>query len=91
MSDEKTKSNPNEDNVQDKLDNTKPVVAQDKLQASKKKASPILWITRIVLVLVLFIFTWYIFSDRNTPYTDQARITELILPITPRVSDICLK
>jgi len=52
----------------------------------KKKSASILWITRIVLIITLVIFIWYVFSDRNTPYTDQARITELIIPITPRVS-----
>ncbi len=86
MSDEKAKSNPKENNVEDTPENNKPEAAPKKPEVPKKKSSPILWITRVVLVLVLFIFTWYVFSDRNTPYTDQARITELIMPITPRVS-----
>ncbi|RLB66475.1 MAG: hypothetical protein DRH04_09290, partial [Deltaproteobacteria bacterium] len=81
MSDKKIKSNPDEKKV-----NESPEKVIEKPKSIKKKSSPILWITRIVLIIVLFIFVWYIFSDRNTPYTDQARITELVLPITPRVS-----
>ncbi len=54
----------------------------------KKRAgiNPVIWTTRVVLFLAFLIFIWYIFSDRNTPYTTQARVTELILPVSPRVS-----
>lgn len=51
-----------------------------------EKKSPIKFLTSIVFGLSFLIFIWYIFSDRITPYTDQARITELVIPITPRVS-----
>ena len=44
------------------------------------------WVTRVVLFISLLIFLWYVQSDRRTPYTTQVRITELIIPITPRVS-----
>ncbi|WP_289053104.1 HlyD family secretion protein [Carboxylicivirga marina] len=46
----------------------------------------VIWATRIVFLLAILIFIWYLVADRRTPYTDQARITELIIPITPRVS-----
>ena len=83
MADNQTKSVTAENNIEaTSTEQKKPETVKE----PKKKASPILWITRIILVLALFIFTWYIFSDRNTPYTDQARITELVIPITPRVS-----
>lgn len=49
-------------------------------------AKPVVWATRIVFLIALLIFIWYIFSDRRTPYTTQARITELVIPVTPRVS-----
>jgi len=49
-------------------------------------SNSVVWITRIVLLLAAAFFVWYIFSDRNTPYTDQGRVTEIILPVTPRVS-----
>ena len=50
------------------------------------KKSPIKLITRIVLLITVFFFIWYVLSERHTPYTDQARIKGLITPVTPRVS-----
>ena len=50
------------------------------------KKSPIKLITIIVFLISLLFFTWYILSERHTPYTDQARIKGLITPIVPRVS-----
>jgi len=52
----------------------------------KKKANPVVWTTRIVLVLAAIVFVWYMYSDRFTPYTDQARVTEITIPVVPRVS-----
>jgi multidrug resistance efflux pump len=52
----------------------------------KKKQPTMVWVTRVVLLISLLIFIWYVQSDRLTPYTTQVRITELIIPITPRVS-----
>ena len=51
-----------------------------------KKADRVRRITRIVLTVCLLIFIWYLFADRFTPYTDQARIKTLVVPIVPRVS-----
>ncbi len=82
MADKESKTKPEKNEVE----TTPEIEHTEEVKKPKKKASPILWITRIILVLVILIFTWYIFSDRNTPYTDQARITELVIPITPRVS-----
>jgi multidrug resistance efflux pump len=48
--------------------------------------NPVIWTTRVILFLAFLIFIWYIYSDRRTPYTSQARITELVIPVTPRVS-----
>jgi len=62
--------------------------AKEKVPEEKKKktGNPILRTSQIVLILAAVIFVWYIFSDRQTPYTTQARINEIIIPITPRVS-----
>ena len=49
-------------------------------------ANPVVWATRMVFLIAFFIFIWYIFSDRHTPYTSQARVSELTIPITPRVT-----
>ena len=52
----------------------------------KEQKSPIKLITRIVLIISLLFFVWYILSERHTPYTDQARIKGLVTPVTSRVS-----
>lgn len=51
-----------------------------------EKKSPIRLITLIVLLLCVFFFVWYISSDRHTPYSDQARLNALVVPIVPQVS-----
>lgn len=56
---------------------------QDK---ESNKADPVRRITKIVLTICLIIFIWYLFADRYTPFTDQARIKTLVVPIVPRVS-----
>lgn len=52
----------------------------------KSSSQSVVWMTRIVFLLAFIIFVWYLLAERRTPYTDQARVTELIIPITPRVS-----
>jgi len=80
MSNEKindeTKTNDDEKGVQE-IEGSKP---------ENKKADPIKKITKIVLGICIAIFIWYLFADRYTPFTDQARIKTLIVPIVPRVS-----
>jgi multidrug resistance efflux pump len=53
---------------------------------AKKEVNPIVRTTQLILIIAAVIFVWYIFSDRLTPYTSQARVREIIIPITPRVS-----
>jgi multidrug resistance efflux pump len=43
-------------------------------------------VTRIVLAVCAVVFVWYVVADRLTPYTDQARIRAITVPITPRVA-----
>jgi multidrug resistance efflux pump len=43
-------------------------------------------ITLVVLAAAALVFLWYLLADRHTPYTDQARIEALVVPIVPRVS-----
>jgi multidrug resistance efflux pump len=50
------------------------------------KMDPIRRVTRIVLIVCAVIFVWYLFADRITPYTDQARVKALLVPVVPRVS-----
>jgi len=47
---------------------------------------PVRLITLGVLLICVVIFIWYVRSDRVTPYTSQARVQTLVVPIVPRVS-----
>jgi len=51
-----------------------------------KGKDPVRRITLVVLAVCVVIFAWYVAADRHTPYTDQARVRTLVVPITPRVS-----
>ncbi len=52
----------------------------------ESKKSSVKVVTLVVLVFALVFFVLYVLSDRRVPYTDQARINGLMLPIVPRVS-----
>lgn len=41
-----------------------------------------------VVSLIVVTLTWYLFADRFTPYTDQARIEGYIVGVAPQVSGI---
>lgn len=42
--------------------------------------------TLIVLAIAVLLFAWYIRADRVTPYTSQARVNALVVPIAPEIS-----
>lgn len=52
----------------------------------KKKMDPARKITLVVLGVVVVVFIWYVLADRLTPYTAQARIQGLTVPIISQVS-----
>ena len=52
----------------------------------KKKADPVRRVSHIVLLIVLLLFTWYVFADRLAPWTDQARVQTYVIPIVSQVS-----
>jgi len=60
--------------------------ASDETPVVAVKADPIRRITLGVLVVCLVMFIWYVRSDRVTPYTSQARVHTLVVPVVPRVS-----
>jgi multidrug resistance efflux pump len=83
MSDEQTPKRPPDNEP----DGAQPAPeGQDAEDAPPAKSDPIRKVTRIVLSVCAVIFVWYLFADRLTPHTDQARIEGLIIPIVPRVS-----
>lgn len=78
MGEEKVKDNQRETTLQD--DN------ESSLSEKKRRIDPVILFTYIILSLCLIIFIWHVLSDRKTPYTDQAKIKGLAIPIAPRVS-----
>ncbi|MHC1777954.1 MAG: HlyD family secretion protein [Lentimicrobium sp.] len=51
-----------------------------------KKKTPVRLITFIVLFISFLFLIWYILSDRHAPYTDQARINGLMIPVVSNIS-----
>ncbi|MGD8867820.1 MAG: HlyD family secretion protein [Gemmatimonadales bacterium] len=58
----------------------------DATAGQKKPMDPARRITLYVLSAVAVVFIWYVVSDRVTPYTVQARVQGLTVPIIPQVS-----
>lgn len=42
--------------------------------------------TRIVTIIALLLFVWYLIADHMTPYTVNARVKAIMTPIVPQVS-----
>lgn len=51
-----------------------------------KRLGSVKIITYVVLLISVLFLTWYILSDRHSPYTDQARFNGLMIPIVSNVS-----
>ena len=49
-------------------------------------ANPVRRWTFIVLALCALLLAWYLRADRVTPFTSQARVNALVVPIAPEVS-----
>ncbi len=45
----------------------------------------------VVLAALLGTFVWYLFADRYTPYTQQARIEGFVVGVAPKVSGVITK
>lgn len=54
--------------------------------AAKPKMDPVRKATLIVLALILVLLCWYLVADRLTPYTTQARLHALVVPVAPWIS-----
>ena len=64
----------------------KPEAAAPAPADGKKKPDPVRRVSHIVLLLVILLFTWYVFADRLAPWTDQARLQTYVIPIVSQVS-----
>lgn len=82
MSEKKTSADPQEptDEKTDQPDNAPAP------QPEETGPDPVRRITRWVFIVVALIFIWYLFADRITPSTDQARVQAYVIPIVPQVS-----
>ena len=58
----------------------------DKQLNNKAAMDPVRRWTFIVLGICLVLFAWYLRADRVTPYTSQARVNALVVPIAAEVS-----
>jgi multidrug resistance efflux pump len=54
--------------------------------AADRTVDPVRRWTLIVLALVIVLLVCYLRADRVTPYTNQARVNALVVPIAPEVS-----
>ena len=55
-------------------------------QAIKTPMDPVRKWTFIILGLCAVLMIWYLVADRITPYTTQARVHALVVPVAPEVS-----
>ena len=74
----------------DKNDNDDAKTAAEEAEQTPVKApmDPVRKWTLIVLGACVVLMAWYLISDRVTPYTNQARVHALVVPIAPQVSGI---
>jgi multidrug resistance efflux pump len=65
---------------------------QSKLERLKNWVrDPVRRVTLIVLGVAFVVFVWYMLADRITPYTTQARVEGLVVPIVPQVSGYVMR
>ena len=53
-----------------------------------KQKDPVRKWTWLVLLLMAALFGWYLLADRFTPYTTQARLHALVVPVAPLISGL---
>jgi len=58
---------------------------------NKESGDPVRKWTFIILAAVILLLAWYLISDRLTPFTSQARVHALVVPIAPEVSGTVLE
>lgn len=59
---------------------------ETKAKPVKTKMDPVRKWTFILIGIALLLLTWYLVSDRLAPFTAQARLHALVVPVAPEVS-----
>jgi len=55
-------------------------------EAGTRQRDPVKRWTKAILIVCAALLVWYLRSDRVTPYTSQARVHALVVPVAPEVS-----
>jgi multidrug resistance efflux pump len=63
-----------------------PVEEQAAPEPVKTRMDPVRKWTLILLAAVVLLLAWYLVSDRVAPFTSQARVHALVVPVAPEVS-----
>lgn len=63
-----------------------PPPGNEKEARQKPPPNPVRRWTFIILAICVLLMAWYLRSDRVTPFTSQARVNALVVPIAPEVS-----
>lgn len=71
--------------MNDKTDTSTQEAEPDDQQSTPQKDPVRKW-TLIILILAVVLMIWYLAADRITPYTTQARLHALVVPIAAEVS-----
>ena len=58
----------------------------EETEQRSKGLDPVRTWTFIILILAIVLLVWYLISDRLTPYTSQARVHALVIPVSSAVS-----
>jgi multidrug resistance efflux pump len=69
------------ENTQEEIRDAKPAP-----ESNQAAGDPVRRWTLIVLAICVVLLFWYLRSDRVTPFTSQARVHALVVPIAPEVS-----
>jgi multidrug resistance efflux pump len=61
-------------------------MAEEAQSNNETPKDPVRRWTFIILAICVALFAWYLRSDRVTPYSSQARVNALVVPIAPEIS-----
>jgi len=67
---------------------TEAAMTADEPATEPRQKDPVRKWTLIVLILLAVLLGWYLLADRFTPYTTQARLHALVVPISPLISGL---